>query len=55
MGLLRVWILSVAPAHVVATIPSVSDPAGIPALIGAISHLHDCGARWVESVAVHQT
>ena len=48
MGLLRVWILSVAPAHVVATIPPVSDPAGIPALIGAIRHMHGCEARWVE-------
>ena len=30
------------------------DPAGLPALIDAISHMHGCEARWVESVAVHE-
>ena len=30
------------------------DPAGIPALIDAIRHLHDCGAKHVETVHVHE-
>jgi hypothetical protein len=28
------------------------DPAGIPALIEAIRHMHDCGAKHVETVHV---
>ena len=32
----------------------VTDPAGIPALIDAIRHLHDCGAKHVETVHVHE-
>src|SRR5579863_1706466 len=30
----------------------MTDPAGIPALIDAIRHLHDCGAKHVETVHV---
>lgn len=30
------------------------DPAGIPALIDAIRHMHDCGAQHVETVHVHE-
>ena len=30
------------------------DPAGIPALIDAIRHLHGCEATHVETVAVHE-
>ena len=30
------------------------DPAGIPALIEAIRHMHDCGAKHVETVHVHE-
>jgi len=30
------------------------DPAGIPALIDAIRHMHDCGAKHVETVHVHE-
>jgi len=30
------------------------DPAGLPALIDAIRHLHGCEATWVESVPVHE-
>jgi hypothetical protein len=30
------------------------DPAGLPALIEAIRHLHGCEATWVESVPVHE-
>jgi hypothetical protein len=30
------------------------DPAGIPALVDAIRHLHDCGAKHVETVHVHE-
>jgi len=33
----------------------VTDPAGIPALIDAIRHLHDCGAKHVETVHVRDT
>jgi len=32
----------------------MTDPAGIPALIEAIRHLHDCGAKHVETVHVHE-
>lgn len=31
------------------------DPAGLPALVEAIRHMHGCEARWVESVPVHET
>ncbi len=31
------------------------DPAGLPALIDAIRHTHDCDAIWVESVSVLET
>ena len=31
------------------------DPAGLPALLDAIRHMHGCEARWVESVPVHET
>jgi hypothetical protein len=31
------------------------DPAGTPALVDAIRHMHGCEARWVESVPVHET
>ena len=31
------------------------DPAGIPALIDAVRHLHGCEATFVESVPVHET
>ena len=31
------------------------DPAGLPALLDAIRHLHGCDGRWVESVPVHET
>jgi hypothetical protein len=30
------------------------DPAGLPALIDAIRHLHGCEATWVEGVPVHE-
>lgn len=30
------------------------DPAGIPALLDAIRHLHGCEARHVETVRVHE-
>jgi hypothetical protein len=30
------------------------DPAGIPALIEAIRHLHGCEATHVETIAVHE-
>ena len=30
------------------------DPAGLPALIAAIRHMHGCEAAWVESVSVHE-
>ncbi|HEY4014351.1 MAG TPA: hypothetical protein VGM06_13500 [Polyangiaceae bacterium] len=30
------------------------DPAGLPALLDAIRHLHGCEALWVESVPVHE-
>jgi hypothetical protein len=30
------------------------DPAGIPALVDAIRHMHDCGAKHVETVHVHE-
>jgi hypothetical protein len=30
------------------------DPAGIPAPIDAIRHLHDCGAKHVETVHVRE-
>ena len=32
----------------------MSDPAGIPALIDAIRHLHDVGAKHVETVHVEE-
>ncbi|MGH7435435.1 MAG: hypothetical protein ACRENE_07155 [Polyangiaceae bacterium] len=32
----------------------MTDPAGIPALIDAIRHLHDCGAKHVETVHVRE-
>lgn len=32
----------------------MTDPAGIPALIDAIRHLHDCEATHVETVHVHE-
>jgi hypothetical protein len=32
----------------------MSDPAGIPALIDAIRHMHDCGARHIETVHVRE-
>ena len=32
----------------------MTDPAGIPALIDAIRHMHDCGAKHVETVHVHE-
>jgi hypothetical protein len=32
----------------------MTDLAGIPALIDAIRHLHDCGAKHVETVHVHE-
>ena len=31
------------------------DPAGLPALLDAIRHMHGCEARWGESVPVHET
>ena len=31
------------------------DPAGLPAFLDAVRHLHGCEARWVESVLVHET
>lgn len=31
------------------------DPAGLPALLDAIRHLHGVEAAWVESVPVHET
>jgi len=33
----------------------MTDPAGIPALVDAIRHMHGCEARWVDSVPVHET
>jgi hypothetical protein len=30
------------------------DPAGLPALIEAIRHLHGCDARWIESIPVRE-
>jgi hypothetical protein len=33
---------------------SMTDQAGLPALIDAIRHLHGCEATWVESVPVHE-
>ena len=32
----------------------MSDPAGIPALVDAIRHMHDCGATHVETVRVRE-
>ncbi len=32
----------------------MTDPAGIPALIDAIRHMHDCGAKHVETVRVRE-
>jgi hypothetical protein len=32
----------------------MTDPAGLPALIEAIRHLHGCEATFVESVPVHE-
>ena len=31
------------------------DPAGLPALIDAIRHMHGCAATWIESVPAHET
>lgn len=31
------------------------DPAGIPALVDAIRHVHGLDATWLESVPVHET
>lgn len=31
------------------------DPAGLPALVEAIRHMHGCEATFVESVAVRET
>ena len=31
------------------------DPAGLPALLDAIRHMHGVEARWVESVPVRET
>jgi hypothetical protein len=31
------------------------DPAGLPALVEAIRHMHGCEATFVESVPVHET
>lgn len=33
---------------------ATEDPAGIPALQGAIRHAHGCESRWVSSVPVHE-
>ena len=33
---------------------SMSDPAGIPALQGAIRHAHGCESRYVATVYVHE-
>lgn len=30
------------------------DPAGLPALLDAIRHMHGCEATWLESVPVHE-
>ena len=30
------------------------DPAGLPALVDAIKHLHGLDATWLESVTVHE-
>jgi hypothetical protein len=30
------------------------DPAGLPALLDAIKHLHGLDAKWIESVPVHE-
>jgi hypothetical protein len=30
------------------------DPAGLPALVDAIKHLHGLDATWLESVPVHE-
>ena len=32
----------------------MSDPAGLPALLDAIRHLHGCEARHLETVHVHE-
>lgn len=32
----------------------MQDPAGLPALLDAIRHLHGVEAEWLESVAVHE-
>jgi hypothetical protein len=32
----------------------MQDPAGTPALVDAIRHLHGLEATWLESVAVHE-
>jgi hypothetical protein len=31
------------------------DPAGLPALVEAIRHMHGIEATWLESVPVHET
>ena len=31
------------------------DPAGLPALLDAIRHMHGVEATWLESVPVHET
>jgi hypothetical protein len=31
------------------------DPAGLPALVDAIKHMHGCGATFMESVPVRET
>ncbi len=31
------------------------DPAGLPALLDAIRHMHGCEATWLESVPVTET
>lgn len=37
-----------------AGIVSAMDPAGLPALLDAIKHLHGLDANWLESVPVHE-
>jgi hypothetical protein len=32
----------------------MTDPAGFPALIDAIRHVHGCEAAWMESPPVHE-
>jgi hypothetical protein len=32
----------------------MTDPAGIPALVEAVRHMHDCGAKWVETTHVRE-